>query len=167
MPWQDSSVMRGLPRTPRSRSRARNQMLTRLATHIHNTVPNTEEYGTRHAGTRKTSDGSNRDGHEHSTAGSDGFCNLDRPVALLIRTDAGGWAATPVAEAFSDTTPPTGSVDSTILPPSARPRMIGPVRAVALIAQDNVSPIAQLQMRLANSADAAGTTWQPFAAEVT
>jgi hypothetical protein len=45
--------------------------------------------------------------------------------------------------------------------------MIGPVRVVALTATDNVTPTAQIQMRLANSANLAGVAWQPFASEVT
>jgi hypothetical protein len=79
-----------------------------------------------------------------------------------------GWPATPVAEAFSlDTTPPIGSVDITVHPPTPRPGMIGPIRVVALTATDNVTPLAQIQMRLANTSDFAGAVWQPFAAEVT
>ena len=83
-----------------------------------------------------------------------------------------GWQPTPVAEASArrndlvlDTAPPVGSVEITTRT-SAIPGAAGPIRVVALTATDNVTPTAQLQMRLANSADFTGAAWQPFAAEV-
>lgn len=89
-------------------------------------------------------------------------------VTARVRDRAGNISNPPVQAIIRlDQAPPTGSVTLPGAGAAGERGVASPTRAVQLTATDNLTPQAQLQMRLSNRPDFTGAIWKPFAGSVT